>query len=589
MNPEQKEFDVLVVGAGGAGLRSAMEFAEHGFKVAVISKVYPMRSHTGAAQGGVNAALGNVDEGGDDWRWHWYDTVMGSDFLGDQDAIEYMCKNAPATIYELEHMGMPFSRDHKGRIYQRAFGGQSRRFGKDLVHRTCAAADRTGHAMLHTLYQQNIAKKTKFFDEWFALDLVKAKDGKSIAGVLALSIHSGKLLHLKAKFTVLATGGAGRIYKSTTNAYTCTGDGFGMALRAGLPLQDMEMWQFHPTGIAGVGVLITEGSRGEGGYLLNADGERYMERYAPHSKDLACRDVVSRSSIMEIREGRGCGVNGDHVLLKLDHLGADILHERLPGITELAKTYAGIDVLQEPIPVVPTCHYLMGGIPTTPLGQVLTVGADNKDHIVPGLYAAGECACVSVHGSNRLGANSLLDLVVFGRAAGKQILEELNQGVAMPQVSIDAYTSSLDRLHRWNSSTSGEPFHLIRKELGAVMQDSFGVFRDGESMRAGLAKLEEIKGRLQEAVLDDKSEVFNTARIEALECENLMETALATAKVASQREESRGAHSRVDFPNRDDKNWHCHSVIFRDGHTTKRSVNAKPKEVDPLELQVRES
>jgi succinate dehydrogenase / fumarate reductase, flavoprotein subunit len=581
----QFEHDVIVVGSGGSGLRAAYELGQN-HDVGVVSKVYPTRSHTGAAQGGVNAALGNVDEGGDDWRWHWYDTVMGSDFLADQDAVEYMCKHAPESIIELEHMGLPFSRNEDGTIYQRAFGGQSRQYGKELVHRTCCAADRTGHALLHTLFQQNVKQKTFFYNEWYAIDLIKAGDG-AIAGVLAICLATGKLAYIKARITILATGGAGKIFQSTTNAYTCTGDGYGMVLRAGLPLQDMEMWQFHPTGIAGCGVLITEGSRGEGGYLLNAEGERFMERYSPSKKDLDCRDIVSRSSIIEIREGRGCGPKKDHVLLKLDHLGADVLAQRLPGISELAMTYAGVDVTKEPIPVVPTCHYIMGGIPTNYHGQVLDQKR-GKDVEVPGLYAVGECACVSVHGANRLGANSLLDLVVFGRAAGKHVDQLLTEGVAMPAVSSDDYQGALARMNRWDHSEKGESFAQVREELQQVMQQDFGVFRTHDAMEAGLVKLEELDGRLKEAHLGDKSRVFNTARIEALETDNLMATAKATAKAAFERKESRGAHSRVDYPDRDDRRWHCHSLYYSSGATAKRKVIMKTNEVKALPLQPRQ-
>lgn len=577
-------FDAIIVGGGGAGLRASLELAQSGLEVAVISKVFPTRSHTVSAQGGVNAALGNTD-GSDDWRWHMYDTVMGSDFLGDQDAIEYMCKVAPQTIYELEHMGLPFSRLDNGKIYQRAFGGQTRNFGGELVHRTCCAEDRTGHAMLHTLYQKNIQAKAKFFSEWFAVDLVKAKGG--IAGVIAMCIETGEVVFLKAKATILATGGAGRIFQSTTNAHICTGDGFGMVSRVGLPLQDMEFWQFHPTGIYGAGVLVTEGSRGEGGYLINKDGERYMERYAPHLKDLSCRDVVARSSTIEIREGRGAGPKGDYVLLKLDHLGEEVINKRLPGIRDLAKTFAGVDPVKDPIPVIPTCHYLMGGIPTNIHAQVLTV-KNGQDEIVEGLYAAGECACVSVHGANRLGANSLLDIVVFGRSAGLHVQQSIREGLGYREPSQSDIDAALERYNRWNDNKTGESVEDIRSTLQKVMQDDFGVFRTAESMQGGFQKLEQLQERLKSAAIKDKSMCFNTSRIEALELDNLMATAIATAYLANERTESRGAHARYDFPDRDDKNWLKHSIYFADGNIAFRPINMKPLEVEAIKLQARE-
>ncbi len=578
-------FDAVIVGGGGAGLRASLELAASGLKVAVISKVFPTRSHTVSAQGGVNAAIGNM-EGGDDWRWHMYDTIMGSDFLGDQDAIEYMCKHAPETIYELEHMGLPFSRLENGKIYQRAFGGQTLHFGGELAHRTCCAADRTGHAMLHTLYQKNVEAKTLFYNEWFAIDLVKSDHG--IAGVVAMNIESGEVVFLKSRATILATGGAGRIFQSTTNAHINTGDGFGMVLRAGLPLQDMEFWQFHPTGIYGAGVLITEGSRGEGGYLVNKEGERYMERYAPHLKDLSCRDVVARSSMMEIREGRGVGAKGEYVLLKLDHLGEDVINKRLPGIRDLAITFAGVDPLKDPIPVVPTCHYIMGGIPTNKFAQVLTVSKDGQDKIVEGLYAAGECACVSVHGANRLGANSLLDIVVFGRAAGLHVQQSIREGLSHREPSSSELDSAMTRLNRWNTNENGESIEEIRSTLQKIMQEDFGVFREAEAMSKGFKKLEELQDRLNKAAIKDKSQCFNTARIEALELDNLMATALATAYLANERKESRGAHARFDYPDRDDKNWLKHSVYFADGQIQFRAINMRPLEVEPLKLQARE-
>ena len=582
----EKQFDAIIIGGGGAGLRASLELASSGYNVAVVSKVFPTRSHTVAAQGGINAALGNV-EGEDDWRWHMYDTTMGSDFLGDQDAIEYMCKHAPDTVLELERMGMPFSRDEKGKIYQRAFGGQTRHFGKEFsVHRTCAASDRTGHAMLHTLYQQNIKANTQFLTEWYAIDLVRGDSGQ-VSGVVAIEMQSGELYYLNAKVTVLATGGAGKIFKSTTNAYTCTGDGLGMVYRANLPLQDMEMWQFHPTGIANVGVLITEGARGEGGYLLNSEGERFMERYAPQYKDLACRDVVSRSSAIEIREGRGCGPNKDHVLLNISHLGEEVILKRLPGITDLARTFAGVDPLKDPIPVMPTCHYMMGGIPTNPYAQVLDT-VNGKDQVIPGLYAAGECASVSVHGANRLGANSLLDIVVFGRAAGKHIKETLDAGFAVDPVSRETIEKALSRYNRWMGNTEGPSYASVRKELQELMQKDFGVFRTEEAMKEGLAGLESLREKVKTATISDHSTAFNTALIEALELDNMLEVAYATALGALNRQESRGAHSRVDFPERNDKNWHAHLLSYHDGKTAKRAVNMQPKEMDAIELQDRE-
>jgi succinate dehydrogenase / fumarate reductase flavoprotein subunit len=576
-------FDAVIIGGGGAGLRASLELAKSGLNVAVISKVFPTRSHTVSAQGGVNAALGNTD-GSDDWRFHMYDTVKGADFIGDQDAIEYMCKNAPQTIYELEHMGLPFSRLEDGKIYQRAFGGQSRNYGAELVHRTCCAADRTGHAMLHTLYQKNIEAKAKFFNEWFAIDLVKTDQG--IAGVIALCIETGQVVFFKSRAIILATGGAGRIFQSTTNAHINTGDGFGMALRVGVPLQDMEFWQFHPTGIAGAGVLITEGSRGEGGFLVNKDGERFMERYAPNLKDLASRDVVARAIMVEIREGRGCGPKNDHVLLKLDHLGEEVLNARLPGIRDLAITFAGVDPLTDPIPVIPTCHYIMGGIPTNYHGQVITL-RNGQDHLVEGLYAAGECACVSVHGANRLGANSLLDIVVFGRASGLHVQESIRLGLGFREPSLSDLEAALAGLNRWNNNQNGESVDDIRTALQKVMQTDFGVFRTAEAMREGFDKLKDLQKRLQSCVIKDKSQCFNTSRIEALELDNLMATALATAHLANYRTESRGAHAREDFPKRDDAHWMKHSVYFANGDLAFRPINMQPHEVETIQPQER--
>jgi succinate dehydrogenase / fumarate reductase flavoprotein subunit len=577
-------FDAVIVGGGGAGLRSALELSQSGLNVAVISKVFPTRSHTVSAQGGINAALGNIEP--DDWRWHAYDTVVGSDFLGDQDAIKYMCEQAPQSIYELEHMGLPFSRLDNGKIYQRAFGGATREYGKAQAHRTCAAADRTGHAMLHTLYQKNIQAKARFFNEWFAIDLVKTRNG--IAGITALCIETGEVVFIQARATILATGGAGRIFQSTTNAHINTGDGFGMVLRAGFPLQDMEFWQFHPTGIYGSGSLISESVRGEGGYLINKNGERFMERYAPHLKDLSCRDIVSRCSAIEIREGRGAGPKGDYVLLKADHLGEELIKSRLPGIRELAITFAGVDPVKAPIPVVPTCHYVMGGIPTNYHAQVITQDRSGKDQLIDGLYAAGECACVSVHGANRLGANSLLDLVVFGRAAGKHVKASIEQGLDLNDANLDDIEESLVRLRRWNNNEKGESVADIRADLQKIMQDDFGVFRTAEYMKQGFMKLEELKDRLNYASLTDKSDCYNTARIEALELDNLMTSAMATAYSAEVRTESRGAHARSDYPNRNDAEWLKHTLYFDDNRISFRAVNRQPEGMEPIQLTSRE-
>ncbi|WP_136253903.1 succinate dehydrogenase flavoprotein subunit [Onishia niordana] len=586
-NMRSLTFDAIIIGGGGSGLRAALELAKSGKKTAVLSKVFPTRSHTVSAQGGITCAIASADPN-DDWRWHMYDTVKGGDYIADQDAAEYMCSEGPKAVFELEHMGLPFSRFDNGRIYQRPFGGQSKDFGKGgQAARTCAAADRTGHALLHTLYQNNLKNNTTFLNEWYAVDLVKNADG-DVVGCIAMCIETGEVVHVKSKATVLATGGAGRIYASTTNALINTGDGIGMALRAGFPMQDMEMWQFHPTGIYGAGTLVTEGCRGEGGYLVNKDGERFMERYAPNAKDLAGRDVVARSMVMEILEGRGCGENGDHVMLKLDHLGEDVLGKRLPGIVELSKTFAHVDPAKEPIPVVPTCHYMMGGIPTNVHGQAVMQDEEGNDQIVNGLFACGEAACVSVHGANRLGGNSLLDLVVFGRAAGMYIESALNEGIEYLDAAQSDIDAAMTRLNRWNESSGGESVPALKAELQDIMQSAFGVFRQEDNMQEGVKKLAELRERINNAHLGDKSNAFNTARVEALELDNLMEVAEATAVSALERKESRGAHSRYDYPDRDDVNWLKHSVFFPATKTLgKRDVNFSPKTVDTFEPKVR--
>ena len=580
-------FDGLIVGGGGSGLRAALQLSQSGYNTAVISKVFPTRSHTVSAQGGITCAIASTDPD-DDWRWHMYDTVKGSDYIGDQDAIEYMCSEGPQAIFELEHMGLPFSRNEDGRIYQRPFGGQSRDYGKGgQAARTCAAADRTGHALLHTLYQANLKNNTQFLNEWYAVDLVKNQAGH-IAGLIAICIETGEVVYIKSKATVLATGGAGRIYASTTNALINTGDGIGMAIRAGFPQQDMEMWQFHPTGIYGAGTLVTEGCRGEGGYLVNSEGERFMERYAPNAKDLAGRDVVARSMIIEILEGRGVGPEADHVLLKLDHLGEKVLNEKLPGILELSRTFAHVDPVQAPIPVIPTCHYMMGGIPTNVHGQALTQNENHEDVVIEGLFSCGEAACVSVHGANRLGGNSLLDLVVFGRASGIYIEKMLSGGVMQQEASESDIEGAMTRLARLNESTGGEKTADLRKELQNIMQNFFGVFRRGDFMKEGIEKLRSLRGRIENQYLEDKSEIFNTARIEALELENLFEVAWSTAIAAEGRDESRGAHAREDFTERDDANWLCHSMFYPGSEELgKRRVNFEPKTVPMFEPKER--
>ena len=588
----KRKFDVVIVGAGGSGMRASLQLARAGLNVAVLSKVFPTRSHTVAAQGGIGASLGNMNA--DNWHYHFYDTVKGSDWLGDQDAIEFMCREAPNVVYDLEHMGMPFDRNPDGTIYQRPFGGHTANYGEKAVERACAAADRTGHAMLHTLYQQNVQAKTQFFVEWMALDLIRDAAG-DVVGVTALEMETGEVHILEAKTTLLATGGAGRIFAASTNAFINTGDGLGMAARAGIPLQDMEFWQFHPTGVAGAGVLLTEGCRGEGAILRNSNGERFMERYAPAYKDLAPRDYVSRCMDQEIKEGRGCGPNKDYINLDMTHLGADTIMKRLPSVFEIGHNFANVDITKEPIPVVPTIHYQMGGIPTNINGQVVTQNAANESEVVNGLYAVGECSCVSVHGANRLGTNSLLDLLVFGRAAGNHIVEFNAKNKTHKPLPADAADASLARVARLDAATDGEYAQDVADDIRKTMQDHAGVFRTQVSMDEGVKKVAELRKRVANINLKDKSKVFNTARIEALEIDNLIEAAQATIVSAAARHESRGAHSVDDYgdtpahPNgRNDSDWHKHTLWYSEGNRLAyKPVQMKPLTVDSVPLTVR--
>jgi succinate dehydrogenase / fumarate reductase flavoprotein subunit len=581
-----RKFDAVIVGAGGAGMRASLQLAEAGFKVAVLSKVFPTRSHTVAAQGGIGAALGNMGE--DSWMWHMYDTVKGSDWLGDQDAIEFLCREAPKVVIELEHFGMPFDRNADGTVYQRPFGGHMQNFGAGpAVQRSCCAADRTGHAMLHTLYQRNVRANTHFFVEWMALDLVRDASGQ-VLGVTAMEMETGEVSILHARAVLFATGGAGRIFSASTNAFINTGDGLGMAARAGIPLEDMEFWQFHPTGVAGAGVLITEGVRGEGGYLLNKNGERFMERYAPNAKDLASRDVVSRAMATEIKEGRGCGPEGDYLLLKLDHLGVDLIEDKLPGIREIAKKFANVDPVKDPIPVVPTCHYQMGGIPTNYHGEVVAPQSGNPEVVVPGFYAAGECACASVHGANRLGTNSLTDLLVFGKASGDTMIRFLKENPGHKELPKDAADKTSARLSRLDVQKSGESVYEVGAEMRRVMQAHGGVFRFPDMLIEGVKKIKDAAQRAQRTEIRDKSKVFNTARVEALELDNLIEVAVATLVSAEARTESRGAHDRADHHQRDDANWLKHTLWYKEGSRLDyKPVHMKPLTVQSVEPKVR--
>lgn len=566
-------FDVVVVGAGGAGLRATVGCSQAGLRTACISKVFPTRSHTVAAQGGISAALSNMHD--DDWRWHMYDTVKGSDWLGDQDAIEYLCRNAPAAVYELEHWGVPFSRTEDGRIYQRPFGGMTMDFGKGQAQRTCAAADRTGHAILHTLYGQALRNNTEFFIEYFAIDLIMNAEGRC-CGVVCLKMDDGTIHRFRSSLVILATGGYGRTYFSATSAHTCTGDGNAMVLRAGLPLQDMEFVQFHPTGIYGSGCLITEGARGEGGYVTNGEGERFMERYAPSAKDLASRDVVSRAMTIEIREGRGVGRNKDHIYLHLDHLDPKVLHERLPGISESARIFAGVDVTKEPIPVLPTVHYNMGGIPTNFHGEVLTKNGGDPDFVAPGLMALGEAACVSVHGANRLGSNSLIDLVVFGRAAGLRAAEMIKPGEKQAELPADSADKALSRLDRYRNAKGGTPTAQLRNKMQTTMQNNCAVFRTGEILEEGTKLIHEVWDGISDIAITDRSLIWNSDLIETLEFDNLIIQAVVTMDSAAERKESRGAHAREDYPNRDDKDWMKHTLVWADDESHKVKIDFRP-------------